>query len=148
METKVCRKCGRELPIGKFHKCKDMKDGHKNICKTCKSIEAKEWWKKKRLAQQEEPLNEAKASSAIKTKTCPKCGQELPVTSFYIDRKTKSGYSCYCKKCQTVATHNSGKKRVEKVKSLRITEFDSKDMLAELKTRMPIWKLIKQIIFN
>ena len=36
METKVCKKCGRELPLNEFSKDKRCKDGHRNVCKECK----------------------------------------------------------------------------------------------------------------
>lgn len=35
METKVCKKCGRELPISEFYIHKEMGDGHLNFCKGC-----------------------------------------------------------------------------------------------------------------
>lgn len=35
METKICKKCGRELPLSEFHKHKGMKDGYINECKEC-----------------------------------------------------------------------------------------------------------------
>ena len=38
METKKCSKCGRELPIECFRKCKTGKDGHRNDCKECERI--------------------------------------------------------------------------------------------------------------
>lgn len=34
-ETKVCKKCGRELPITKFSLNKASKDGHVGQCKDC-----------------------------------------------------------------------------------------------------------------
>lgn len=46
METKVCTKCGRELPIENFHINKSLKGGHDNTCKECKNAYAKEWQKK------------------------------------------------------------------------------------------------------
>ena len=33
--TKVCKKCGRELPLDSFSKDKMMADGHKSACKEC-----------------------------------------------------------------------------------------------------------------
>jgi len=32
---KICRDCGRELPLGEFYKHKEMLDGHLNKCKQC-----------------------------------------------------------------------------------------------------------------
>lgn len=33
--TKVCSKCGRELPLSNFHRQSDSKDGYRYICKEC-----------------------------------------------------------------------------------------------------------------
>lgn len=35
METKICFKCGRELPLSSFYKHPRMGDGHLNKCKDC-----------------------------------------------------------------------------------------------------------------
>ena len=34
--TKKCPKCGRELPLSEFHKCKTRKDGLQTHCKECR----------------------------------------------------------------------------------------------------------------
>lgn len=39
--TKVCSKCGRELPITEFYKNADCADGHIGQCKQCKYEKAK-----------------------------------------------------------------------------------------------------------
>ena len=40
VRTKVCFKCGRELPVSNFSKNKKSKDGHHSYCKDChKAIE-------------------------------------------------------------------------------------------------------------
>lgn len=46
METKVCRKCGRELPTENFFKNHTCKGGVDTICKECKNAYQKEWQKK------------------------------------------------------------------------------------------------------
>ena len=35
METKICKKCGKELPVDKFYKNKSQKDGFGYYCKDC-----------------------------------------------------------------------------------------------------------------
>lgn len=35
METKVCAKCGKELPVELFNKSNKTEDGYGNICKDC-----------------------------------------------------------------------------------------------------------------
>lgn len=47
METKVCTKCGKELPIENFYINKSLKGGHDNCCKECKNAYAKEWARKR-----------------------------------------------------------------------------------------------------
>ena len=48
IKTKVCHKCGRELPIENFYINKSLKGGHDNTCKECKNNYSKEWAKKNR----------------------------------------------------------------------------------------------------
>jgi hypothetical protein len=36
----------------------------------------------------------------METKFCKKCERELPLTMFYKDKTTKSGYAFYCKDCK------------------------------------------------
>lgn len=42
METKVCTKCGKELPVSEFHKNKYSKDGLQYMCKACNAKSVKE----------------------------------------------------------------------------------------------------------
>lgn len=48
METKICKKCGRELPIEEFYKGRGMKDGHLNVCKECFKLQTKQCTKQHR----------------------------------------------------------------------------------------------------
>ena len=43
METKVCKKCGRELPVTNFSKNANNKDGLQRHCKECVSAYMKEY---------------------------------------------------------------------------------------------------------
>lgn len=35
----------------------------------------------------------------MKTKVCPCCKEELPISEFYKDKRKRSGLHCYCQKC-------------------------------------------------
>lgn len=45
--TKKCSKCGRELPISSFNKCKTSKDGLQSRCRECHSVDMKEYFIKR-----------------------------------------------------------------------------------------------------
>lgn len=63
MTTKVCFKCGRELPLSSFYKHPRMGDGHLNKCKDCtkadvsrdyeRNIQNPEWVEKERARGRE-----------------------------------------------------------------------------------------------
>lgn len=36
VKTKVCKKCGQELPLDQFYTSVNCKDGHLNVCKNVK----------------------------------------------------------------------------------------------------------------
>ena len=57
VETKVCTRCGKELPLSMFHIDSRMKGGLKNQCKECKAMEAKERIKEKKEAKEASPLS-------------------------------------------------------------------------------------------
>ena len=67
VETKVCRFCGRELPIEQFSPSSRHKDGHMPICKECRSLQAREYYEKNRekiLTQQREHRSATKDDKA------------------------------------------------------------------------------------
>lgn len=41
--VKKCRVCNEIKPLSDFHKSRRYKDGHRNICKTCRSNYDKKW---------------------------------------------------------------------------------------------------------
>lgn len=45
METKVCKKCGQELPVSEFYTDASSKDGYRTKCKAC----YKEYQKRSRM---------------------------------------------------------------------------------------------------
>lgn len=48
METKICKKCGRELPLSEFYKNKNCKDGYLNVCKECFIRQQKQYNKERK----------------------------------------------------------------------------------------------------
>ena len=44
--TKVCSRCGRELPVSEFHKNKSSKDGLQYYCKKCNKVSQKAYFDK------------------------------------------------------------------------------------------------------
>jgi hypothetical protein len=57
--TKVCKKCGRELPVYEFYKADTNKDGLLGHCKECHKSQMKDRGKaaRKTLAENETPLS-------------------------------------------------------------------------------------------
>ncbi|TES90642.1 MAG: hypothetical protein E3J87_09580 [Candidatus Cloacimonadota bacterium] len=49
----------------------------------------------------------------MKTKTCPKCKEKKPLSGFCKDKSTKSGYQCWCKKCNYQSAKNHLKNNPE-----------------------------------
>lgn len=87
--TKICKDCGRELPIEMFGKNKGMRDGHINSCKDCV---------RKRDRKRKETIFVPAITEG--TMVCPVCGKELPVDEFKIWGKSKTGRDWLCKNCR------------------------------------------------
>lgn len=77
MQTKICKTCGKELPIDEFQKSKQSTDGHLNSCKKCRG------------AFQNTP-------DVIK---CPVCGETKPYYDFYVAPRSVTGRMWACKHC-------------------------------------------------
>lgn len=58
METKICKKCGQELPLENFSKNAKMKDGLQNHCRACASEYSRQIWQKKKAKRKENELIE------------------------------------------------------------------------------------------
>ena len=100
IETKICNKCGQELPITDFYFRDKAKGTRRGECKYCHCKKVKEDYKKKR-----EEFNEVK-----KQCKCAKCGdtRSYVLDFHHIDPKEKSftiGYG---------SNHNYNKETLEK----------------------------------
>jgi hypothetical protein len=88
MEMKICKKCGRELPLNSdyyFKKC-DTKDGWTTRCKECSGRSF---------------TNKLTHIPKDGFKFCKKCDRELPYTFQYFpeDKTTKTGLRNVCREC-------------------------------------------------
>ena len=89
--TKVCRTCGRELPLSEYYAKHDAKDGHASCCKECRIKEATENRRRREARAAKRPL-----PTKVEFKKCPHCGRELPVSEYYL----KEGKPAWiCKEC-------------------------------------------------
>lgn len=68
--TKVCKRCGRELPLEAFGKTVRSKDGYQSNCRECQAELVRQGWEKRRA--------EGKAHPAPMRKKAPK---ETPVAA-------------------------------------------------------------------
>ena len=99
MDTKICKVCGQELTLDHFQKHSGSADGYLHTCKECQ--------KEKKLENQgifvfKEDKN--------KTKLCPVCKRELPITEFGLDKRSNTGRRWLCIECDNYHKNiNQGK---------------------------------------
>ena len=80
--TKVCAKCGRELPMLQFSVNRRMKDGHQSECKECVAKtgrESRQRLNEKKRAERDKAVREQLEAGV---KVCKKCGRTLPLSAF------------------------------------------------------------------
>lgn len=53
METKVCKKCGRELSVENFAVNRSNKDGLQAECRECRATYMHEYWERKKAKKKE-----------------------------------------------------------------------------------------------
>lgn len=91
--TKVCKCCGKELPLTEYYKNSATKDGHDNKCKKCRNKQIAEYdakHKKKKNNMEEGTL-----------RVCSTCHKKLPLSEFYKNRSRPGGHEYVCKSCKS-----------------------------------------------
>ena len=86
----------------------------------------------------------------IKTKTCSKCGRELPLENFSKCASNSDGLQRQCKECHRESVRNAYYKRKEKSFGItppnkvfsnpELAKFQPRDLLVELKARGYTWE--------
>ena len=117
LATKVCSRCGRELPISNFGRHSRTKDGYQPCCRECQSQMNKGHKKRGPFEHNEAPAKpEEPEKIPDGMKKCSRCGKILPVSEFRKHKDTPDGLQYYCKECQVTATAEAKKKRDAKKK--------------------------------
>ena len=87
--------------------------GHKTVAALAPACDhAKELNKK--FDPENEEATMTKLAPQAKTKTCTKCGRELPISEFYAKAGSKDGLQTICKECHNEATKKSREKKEAK----------------------------------
>jgi len=112
--TKVCKRCGRALPLTAFGRHSRTKDGYQPLCNECLSEQNKghrprQAWKKADSALEDgNPKRRGRVSAHpdyVDEETgqemhwCGKCKQYKPTDQFNKNRANASGLESYCKEC-------------------------------------------------
>ena len=119
MMTKVCSKCGRELPIANFGRHSRTKDGYQPCCRECQSKMNTGHRKRKPFEHNEAPAKPEEPEAVPEgMKRCSHCGRILPVTEFRKHKGTKDGLQYACKECQVEMTTAAKQKKAEKRKEV------------------------------
>lgn len=86
MQSKVCKRCSKNKPLGDYHKTKQNLDGHKGTCKSCINSDRAEWRKnnKDKVSKQNKAYREANKEKVAAGKA--KCYQ---AKKDHYDKKSK-----------------------------------------------------------
>lgn len=121
METKICKRCGRELPTSEYNKHSTNKDGLQSWCRECQS----EYGHMRDLHKEG-------------VKYCKKCGKIKSKTEFYPCSHHKDGLQTYCKECDKehgrLKNGTTGVYKVDPITKL-LESYSEEDLIQELRRR-------------
>ena len=120
--TKVCQRCGRELPIDHFGRHVRTKDGYQPLCREClreantgkrkrqpwktpEEVEAEKARPKEPKTRGRKVSHPDKVVDGVTLHWCGCCKQYKPVEEFSKDSSNKSGLATQCKACRTKNEH-------------------------------------------
>ena len=114
--SKCCTKCGVDKGMDEYFTDKTRGDGKVSQCKTCR----REYSQQVKNKNKEEPVQVEEGTM----KTCRKCTEEKPITEFYKENITKSGYKSICKVCSENQKKVYIVNNIEKVKQSKQRYYD------------------------
>lgn len=152
--TKVCSRCGRELPITEFGRHSRTKDGYHPLCKACLSEQNKghnprRAWKKAESALEDgKPKRRGRASAHpdyIDEETgqemhwCSHCKQYKPTDRFNKNRANASGLESYCKECATAheRERRARKREAKKEQELQAAAHEAVEAVKKVLDEQP-----------
>lgn len=125
-ETKRCSKCGETKPVTEFYT--DAKGGYKSQCKACHKETVAARTKRVRA----EKKTEREAMKPTETKTCPKCGRELPREAFGHKAEAKDGLQSWCNDCRKgKAPEPTQPEEPKEIQELPKTDYSRADFLVK-----------------
>ena len=141
--TKVCSKCGRELPVENFGRHSRTKDGYQPCCKECQS-EMNKGHRKRQPDEHNEAPEKAPEFTAeqmgigrgrrsphpsyvdkdtgVTMKWCNGCNQYKPIDDFHRNRANKDGHEFTCKACHNATVTEQKRRRAAKKRALKEAE--------------------------
>ena len=128
MNTKICKRCKKELPIENFTKSKVIKDGYENKCKKCRNEErlkykcicvtcGNEWMAQKKDAKYCSPQCKPQCKQKRVIVKCSICGKEKEVYEHRIKHQKDFYCSDDCKnKGYSLKYTGENNKKYKKIK--------------------------------
>lgn len=137
-KTKVCTKCGLDLPVSRFNKANWIASGLRSDCKDCYKITKKAHWDRKGLEVcPNAPRRRAlKLQKQIGLRTCVKCSNLLPATDEFFS--SRPGWmDTTCRDCARSRSKSWAEDNPEKAK---VTAYAScARRYASKRNRTPNW---------
>jgi hypothetical protein len=92
VREKECIHCHKILPVSRFYKNLNWKDGFNSVCIQCERIQSQEYmarWKEEQRATGE----------VLTEKKCSYCNRVLPIEMFNANKRRRDGLTSECKAC-------------------------------------------------
>ena len=103
METKRCNKCGKNLPLTRFHRRTYSSGtvGLQTRCKSCQTNLRREYYKPDEKTRQKLKISDEFYEELMKTEECDICGKELEKKCIDHCHETKKIRGVLCNNCNT-----------------------------------------------
>lgn len=101
-DVKACSHCKETKALTEFHRNRAVRDGHQNMCKSCrKPYDAER--RVKNPSPTAKVQRQRHALAATGYKVCGTCAQTLPLDSYYPHKRALAGRRTTCKTCDAKA---------------------------------------------